>query len=281
MANRFVHYTDDERERLRRALLEYSKATKKSAQWLADAIAERTNYAIELDAGRKRVERFLKGNHRQPDDFINAVANYLGSVPSPNMEESAATLAHFFSRRFLKPIELEALIGRYQVWLSKDRRSAYPSGEGERTVLGMFGEFSPAPANPLSKRIAYAVIELKPLAKYNALLVAEGIFNLTVNPHVQEFPEDPPRNVDAGILVAFGHSERDVPRYFGATRSVLESRMYRLFKTGDKPLTLRGELNFNGGIGRTHTRDHADPLYPDYEVELVRIEHGNEDAESV
>ena len=65
--------------------------------------------------------------------------------------------------------------------------------------------------------------------------------------------------------------DRDAPRYFMATRTVLETRLYRLYKVSDDPLTLRGELSFNSGIGRPENMTHSDPLHPEYEVELVRI----------
>jgi hypothetical protein len=126
LANTLAHYTDDERERLRRALAEYADALGLSTQKIADAIAVRANYALAIEGGRKRVERFLKGTHRQSDDFIAAVAEYLGSVPPPNVEQSAATLAHFLSRRVPRPIDLTPLIGRYRAWVSSDRRSRFP-----------------------------------------------------------------------------------------------------------------------------------------------------------
>ena len=47
-----------------------------------------------------------------------------------------------------------------------------------------------------------------------------------------------------GVIVAFGYSDRDAPRYFMATRTVLETRLYPLSKVADDPLTLRGKLYF-------------------------------------
>ncbi|MHA3976485.1 hypothetical protein ACW9UR_02260 [Halovulum sp. GXIMD14794] len=130
----------------------------------------------------------------------------------------------------------------------------------------------------MTSKIAYAIIEMKPMPKADALLVSEAIVNISFNPNITAFPKELPREHDTGIFVAFGYSDRAVPRYLMTTRTVLETRLNRLFEVTDEPLTLRGELSFNGGIGRTYNVTHADPLHPDYQVELVRIGDG-ENAE--
>lgn len=265
-------YSDDERARLRRALAGYAEHFSLSAQQLADRIAETTHYAISLDAGRKRVERFLKGSHRQTDDFIGAVVAYLGSVPPPDIEQSAATLAGFFTRDVRQADDIEKLIGSYRVYASTDRRAHGHAGFREVMAMNEWGEFTAPPQKPMISRVPYAVIELKRLSKTKALLVSETIVNFAVNPAVDDFPDIKPDGHDSGVIVAFGYSDRNVPRYLMTTRTVLETRLYRLYKVADDPLTLRGELNFNGAIGRPDNATHSNPLHPDYEVELVRIE---------
>lgn len=271
LAEHYVHYSEEERERLRRALKEYRDAMKLSYQALADDITRKTGFPLELEAGGKRVARFLVEKRHQPDDFIDAIARYLGSVPPPLIEQSAATLAHFFSRS-VKPMEgLDYMIGRYRVYASTDRRAHGHDGFREVMQMNQWGEFNAPPAKPMISRVPYAVIDMKPMPKSDALLVSEAIINLSVDPEIEEFPDMLPRNNDAGVIVAFGHSDRDVPRYFMATRTVLEARLYRLYRVSDDPLTLRGELSFDGGIGRPENMTHSDPLHPEYEVELVRI----------
>lgn len=269
-------YSDEERERLRKALADYADALRLKPQGVALKIMQETGYALDGDAGRKRVARFLDGEHRQTDDFIGAVARYLRKVPPPQIEESAATLAAFFSRPYLRKIDLEPLAGRYHAYVSYDRRAKVDEGEAQVTTLSAW-EFKPQPVAELTDKIAYGTIELRPLDKYDALLVSEAIFNLSIDPQVTAFPNRMPEAVDAGVFVPFGHTERAVPRFLMATKSVLESRLYRLYQVNDDPLTLRGELNFNGGIGRVYTRDSADPLFPDYEIELVRVKTDNAD----
>lgn len=111
------------------------------------------------------------------------------------------------------------------------------------------------------------------------MLVSEVITNFNVNPDIDRFPDIEPREQDSGVIVAFGYSDRNVPRYLMATRTVLETRLYRLCKVVDDPLTLRGELNFNGATRRPNNATHSDPLHPDYEVELVRIEDAPDDVQ--
>lgn len=264
-------YSDEERERVRKALADYAEALGLKPRSVALKIMDRTGYPLDEDAGRKRIARFLNGEHRQTDDFIDAVTRYLRGVPPPGIEESAATLAAFFSRTLLRKVDLKQLVGRYRAYVSYDRRAEVDEGEAQVTTLSDW-EFKPQPIAKMTDKIPYGIIELRPLAKYEALLVSEALVNLTINPQVTAFPNRLPEAVDSGVFVPFGHTERAVPRFLMATKSVLESRLYRLYQVDDDPLTLRGELNFNGGIGRVYTRDHADPLFPDYEIELVRIE---------
>ena len=271
MAREQVYYSDEERERLRRALPKHFEHKKLSYQELAKDISDKVNYGLIGDSGRRRVERFLKNTHRQNDDFIDAIARYLGSVPPPLIEESAATLADFFSRSVRQTHKVEGLIGRYRVYASTDRRAHGHEGFRETMTLNQWGEFSAPPVKPMLSKIPYAVIDMKPMPKHDALLVSETIFNFSVDPETDEFPDVLPRKDDAGVIVAFGYSDRQVPRYFMATRTVLEARLYRLYKVSDDPLTLRGELTFNGCIGRPENMTHSDPLHPEYQVELVRV----------
>ncbi|MDF0596319.1 hypothetical protein [Psychromarinibacter halotolerans] len=280
MAEQYFHYSDDERERLRRALREYGEAMKLTAQGLAIDITRKTNFALDFDAGRKRVSRFLEGKHRQPDDFIHAIAVYLGSVPPPDIEQGAATFAHFFSRGGKPQIDLAELAGRYHVYASTDRRQDAQSGFSEITVMSAFAEFSPAPVEPLASKVAYAVIEMKPMEKSNSLLVSENIVNFYAEPEYDSFPDELSFIHDAGVFVGFGKSDRAVPRFLMATRTVLETRLYRLYKTKDNPMTLRGELSFSGIMGRPNHMTHANPLHPEFEIEMVRIEDGGSGKEN-
>lgn len=278
MALTGTSYSDDERARLRTALVEHVAHYDLSVQELAARIEAVTGYGLAGDAGRKRMERFLKGRHRQTDDFIDAIVRFLGNIPPHDIEESAATLAHFFARRMGRKSEVNALTGRYLVWVSTDRRPEKLLGFRQMTTFDGFG-FKAEPPRPMTAKTAYAVLEMRPLAKANALIVSEAIVNLDLNPEMPVFPEILPQEHDAGVFVPFSYSDRAVPRYFMMTRAILETRLYRLYKTDDAPLTLRGDLSFNSSIERPLYMSHSDPLHPDFEVELVRIEQAqNEPA---
>ncbi|MHA3976484.1 hypothetical protein ACW9UR_02255 [Halovulum sp. GXIMD14794] len=143
MAGPKASYSDDDRDRLRSALIDHAAHFDLSPQQLADRIADATKYTMSVDGGRKRVERFLKASHRQTDDFIGAIAEYLGSVPPPDIEQSAAMLAHFFARTVPRPVEINELIGRYQVWVSENRRPEADDGLKEMTVLNQWASLRP------------------------------------------------------------------------------------------------------------------------------------------
>ena len=271
MALSRTSYSDDERARLRAALADYAAHYGLSVQELTNRIEAATGFALSGDAGRKRVERFLKGTHRQGDQLIEALVSFLGNIPPRDIEQSAATLAHFFSRPMGRKSDVEALAGRYLVWLSTDRRPETALGLTEMTAFDGFG-FSAQPPRPMENKIAYAVLELRPLAKANALIASEAIINLRIDPEITSFPEILPQEHDAGVFVPFSYSERNIPRYLMTTRAVLETRLYRLYRASDAPLIFRGDLSLNSGIGRMLYMSHSDPLHPDFEVELVRIE---------
>lgn len=270
MAAPITAYSDEERDRLRAALRAYADHYELSPQQLSDRIAEATRYAMAFEGGRKRVDRFLKNSHRQTDDFIAAVAAFLGSVPPPDVQEMAATLAHFFARPLPRPIVLEELEGRYLAWGSFSAREEARDSIGEVTVFDGFS-FAPSPIEKLDAKFAYAVIEMKPFEKSDALIVSEAIINPSLDPAIASFPETLPAPSEAGIITAFGFSDREVPRYFMTTRTMLETRVYRLFRKEADPLILRGEMTFHGGVGRTPNNSHADPLHADCTMELVRI----------
>lgn len=208
---------------------------------------------------------------------MGAVAAYLGSVPPPHIEQSAATLADFFTRNVRQTDGIKNLIGRYRVYASTDRRAHGHEGFREVMVMNQWEELTAKPVKPMISRVPYAVIDMKPRPKEKALLVSETIINFSVNPEIDEFPDIQPNAQDTGVIVAFGYSDRNVPRYLMATRTILEARLYRLYKIADDPLTLRGELNFNGLTGRPYNATHSNPLHPDFEVELVRIADKPED----
>jgi hypothetical protein len=268
-------FSDDERERLRAALGEYAAHFDLSPQQLANRVAEATGFSLDFDAGRKRIERFLKGTHRQSDDFVGAIAAYLGNVPPPEIEQMAATLAHFFARQLPRPVKIDELRGRYRAWIGTDRRPE--SYYGISHVMTLDGTtFRPMPTKPMKVDIAYAVITMRPFAKSDALMVSEAIVNYSLEGTINDFPEQLPPLQDTGIIVPFGYSDRAVPRYLMITRTMLETRLYRLYRVADDPLTLRGELYFGGAISRPDKLTHSDPLHADYGVELVKIDDAEE-----
>lgn len=109
-------------------------------------------------------------------------------------------------------------------------------------------------------------------------MASEAVVNPDFDPDIVSFPDTLPPVKDAGIFVPFGFSDREIPRYLMTTRSILETRLYRLFRVETEPLTLRGDLHFTGNIQRSKTMTHGDPFYPDYEIELVKIEEDQRHA---
>ncbi|MCC5987227.1 MAG: hypothetical protein JJT95_06045 [Pararhodobacter sp.] len=241
-----------------------------SYQALADDITRKTKFPLEFEAGGKRVARFLVEKRRQPNDFIDAIARYLGSVPPPDIEQSAAVMAHFFSHKLPGPVDITELAGRYQAWASTDKRPETKDGAMEITILDGY-EFKAPPPRPMASKMAYAEIEMKPMEKVDALMVSESVINSSLNPAIQSFADGRLPEQAGGIMVAFGESSRRVPRYIMATRTVMETRLHHLYRIGNDPLTLRGSMTFNGGVGRMFGTSHSDPLYPDYQIEMVRV----------
>jgi len=77
MARKTGNFTDKERESLRQRLLAHKERYVLSPQKISDQIAQRVGFHAAIDGGRKRVDRLLKATHKQPEDFMSAVEEYL------------------------------------------------------------------------------------------------------------------------------------------------------------------------------------------------------------
>lgn len=263
MARKTGNFTDKERESLRQRLLAHKERYDLSPQKISDQIADKTGFEAALDGGRKRVDRFLKATHKQPEDFIAAVAAYLNAVAPEGIEESAIAFARLLSQSHDKNADLSELIGQYRAYVRPMRNAPpppLPAGVG--TVIPIEYLEQPRP----NFDIAYAIIALTPIDKSNALLVADAVTNAAIDPAIDSFPENPVAISNAGVLVPFGFSG-----FLMATQSIMETRFYRLTKIADDPLTLRGHLTLNGVQASTKRRRDLQVFDPDYEVELVKV----------
>lgn len=263
MARKAANFTEAERDRLRERLLAHKERYDLSPQKISDQIAEKTGFKAALDGGRKRVDRFLKATHKPPEDFIAAVASYLNDVAPEDVEESAIAFARLLAQPHDRNADLSELIGQYRAYV-RPMRSAppppLPAGVG--TVIP--NEYLEQPRPDFD--IAYAIIALTPIDKSNALLVADAVTNVAVDPAIDSFPENPVAISNAGVLVPFGFSG-----FLMATQSIMETRLYRLTKVAHDPLTLQGHLTLNGLNAATKRRHDLQVFDPDYEVELVKV----------
>jgi hypothetical protein len=263
MARKTGNFTDKERERLRARLRAHAARYDLSPQKISDQIATKTGFEAALDGGRKRVERFLKATHKQPEDFIAAVASYLNDVAPEDVEESAIAFARLLAQPHDKNADLSELIGQYRAYVRPMRNAPpppLPAGVG--TVIPIEYLEQPRP----DFEIAYAIIALTPIDKSNALLVADAVTNVAIDPKIDSFPENPVAISNAGVLVPFGFSG-----FLMATQSIMETRLYRLTKVADDPLTLRGHLTLNSVEATVNRRRDLQVFDPDYEVEMVKV----------
>lgn len=270
MAAAPAHFTDKERERLRKRLTAHAERYGLSPQKISDQIAEKVGFAAAFDGGRKRVDRFLKGTHKQPTDFVAAIATYLNQVAPEGVEENAIAVARLISQPHDQGADLSALVGRYQAYL-RPMRSApkSPPPKGVGSVLPEYLE-PPRPAFD----IAYALVVMTRLERSNSLLIAEAVTNVAIDPEIDTFPEKPVAVSNSGVLVPFG-----ISGFLMVAKSLLETRLYRLTKIADEPLTLQGQLTFNGVQAAARRRHDLQIFDPDFEVELVKVANIGEAAE--
>ena len=262
MSGGFSSPTDELREELRQRLRAHKERYGISPQTISMQIAEKTGLSATKEGGGKRVDRFLKGVGKQKDEFVSAVADYLDDVAPKAIEESAVAFARLLTQSYDRRTDLSALIGRYQAYLRPMRPAPHPPlPEGFGTVPQEYveprrGEFE----------TAYAIIEMTPLENSNALLVADTVSNIAIDPEIDMFPQKAAALASSGVLVPFGQLG-----FLLASRSLMETRLYRLIKITDDPLTLRGHLTLNGLQASLKRRTDLQIFDPDYEVELVRV----------
>lgn len=262
MARKTANYTEKERDKLRKRLRAHAERYELSPQKISDQIVEKTGFATSIEGGRKRVERFLKAEKRQAYDFIAAVEKYLNQVAPEDVEESAIAVTRLFSQPGDRRANLSAMVGQYQVYLRPMRSAPKPPPpKGVGSVLPEYIE----PPRPTFD-IAYAIVVMTPLERSNALLIADAVTNVAIDPEIDTFPENPAAISNSGVLVPFGAFG-----YLMVTKSLLETRLYRLTQVADQPLTLQGHLTFNGVQAATRRRHDLHVFDPDFEVELVKI----------
>ena len=262
MARRRAKFTDKDRDALRQRLLAHQGRYELSPEKVSDQIIERTGFRSSSEALSKRVRRYLEKSHEPREEFFVALAEYLNQVAPEGIEESAIAFAHLLVQSHERQTDLSALIGRYQTYLRPMRRAPQPPfPAGYASVPQEYLE-PPRPAF----EIAYAILEMTPLDQSNALLIADMVTNVTIDPEIDSFPESPLALSNTGVLVPFGSMS-----FLMATRSIMESRLYRLTQIADDPLTLRGYLTLNGVLASARRRRDLQVFDPDYEVELVRV----------
>jgi hypothetical protein len=266
MARKTGNFTDKERESLRQRLLAHKERYVLSPQKISDQIAQRVGFHAAIDGGRKRVDRLLKATHKQPEDFMSAVEEYLNQVAPEGIEEGAIAFAQLLAQHYDKKADLSELAGQYHAYLRPMRGApppALPAGVG--TIISH--EYLRPKKTAFD--IAYAIIVMTPLEKSNALLIADTVTNIKIDPKITDFPENPLAISNSGVLVPFG-----ISGFLVATRSLMETRLYRLKKTTNDPLTLQGHLTLNGMNAMAKRRSDLQVFDPDFEVELVKVSEG-------
>jgi hypothetical protein len=113
---------------------------------------------------------------------------------------------------------------------------------------------------------AFAIIEMTPMEDSNTLLVADTVSNVAINPEIDTFSQKSAALTNTGVLMPFGQLG-----FLIASRSIMETRLYRLIKIEDEPLTLRGHLTLSGLQASIKRRNDIQVFDHDYEVELVRV----------
>ena len=262
MSGKSSSFSIEQRNELRERLRAHKERHKISPKTISDQIAAKTGLPTTEQGGGKKVDRFLKAQGEQKDEFIAAVADYLDDVAPKAIEESAVAFARLLTQSQDRRTDLSPLIGRYQAYLRPMRPAPHPPlppGFGsvpQEYLEPPRGEFE----------TAYAIIEMTPLEDSNALLVADTVSNIAIDPDIDTFPERSAALSSTGVLIPFGFSG-----FLVATRSLMETRLYRLIKIEDEPLTLRGHLTLNGLQASVKRRMDLQVFDPDYEVELVRV----------
>lgn len=262
MSRRITGFTDEQREELRQRLIAHKQRYEISPQTISMQIAEKTGLSATKEGGGKRVDRFLKGIGKQQDKFVAAVADYLDDVAPKAIEESALAFARLLTQSHDRRADLSELIGRYQAYLRPMRPAPPPPLPAG--FAGAVPEYLESPRGEFET--AFTVIEMTALENCNALLVADTVSNIAIDPEIDTFPQKNVALANTGVLVPFGFSG-----FLIASRSLMETRLYRLIKIADDPLTLRGHLTLNGVQASIKRRSDLQAFDPDYEVELVRV----------
>lgn len=262
MRRNLAKFTDEQREELRQRLLAHKERYGISPQTISNQIVAKTGLSTTKEAGGKRVTRFLKAMGKQQDIFVAAVADYLDDVAPKDIEESAVAFARLLTQSYDRQADLSALVGRYQAYLRPMRPA--PPPPLPPGYAGVPYEYLEPPRGNFET--AYAIIEMTPLEKSNALLVADTVSNIAIDPEIDSFPEKTSLLSNTGVLVPFGSLG-----FLIASRSVMETRLYRLIKIADDPLTLRGHLTLNGVLASVKRRFDLQVFDPDHEVELIRV----------
>jgi hypothetical protein len=262
MARKTGNFTDEERDRLRQRLLAHKDRYDLSPQKISDQIAQKTGFEAALDGGRKRVDRFLKATHKPPEDFIAAVAFYLNEVAPPDIEESAMAIARLLAKPYDGNADLSDLIGRYQTYLCPIRNIPQPRiPDGIGTVAP---QYTQAPQHSFD--MAYSLIDLTPLEKSNALMVAEYASNIRFDPEIDSFPDNPLALKDTGVLVPSGPTG-----FLIVIRSLLQTRQYQVHQIADAPLILCGDLTIEGASPIRLQDGGAGSFKSEWQAELVKV----------
>lgn len=263
-------FSDDAREKLRLALEAHRDEFGLSPQQIADEIVNKTGFELPFDGGRKRVERFLKNKNKPAANFLAAVAEYLASMPPPTIEESAAAMVDFFGGTPHRIGDSNELVGRYEVCLRRpDAQDISKDTGAQVTVLNGY-EFKAAPPPEKVFPITYGDIEIKMMDKKQAQYIAERITNPFILPDSEQPADAHPDEAGVGIIISFGNSLQGYTRYLIMAKSRIATRLYHLVKVKDYPLVLRGQLQIDSRLGAESSYWQADPLAPDYEVQLTK-----------
>ncbi|KIC41583.1 hypothetical protein RA27_10120 [Ruegeria sp. ANG-R] len=256
------HFTAEERTQIRAALLAHKEFNGLSAREIGLGISKATDTTLTEEAGRKRIERFLNDANETEDKFVGAIANYLNQVTPPDMEESAIAFAQLLILSYEVGTNLTALTGRYQTYI-RPLQLAQPQSVWA-DVATVSTEAWSRPRREFET--AYAIVTMTPMEKCNALKVTDAVTNVALNDDIDFFAKNPAAIANNGVLAPFGPSG-----FLMITRSLIETRMYRLVRVAENPVKLRGHLTLSGLQASFNRRADLQPFDPDYEVELIKV----------
>lgn len=260
-------YSDLQYERLRLRLLAFQRQYSKKPQGIADAIAERTGYAMTREGGRKRVERFLENANRVNDDFVAAVEAFLGDFQLIDYEGAAAMLSKLTRGPGGQPTKED--IARFagvfhgeMTGLVTFREKVVQVGEDKAPERMWETRTLPGPA--------YPVFRMTPMSNNAGLFVWAA--NTTRKPEEGTVPEDVLNVPSRGIASRFGQDGLMILIRFPGGSLCYNVRIER-----EEPLTLYG----HGQSYSDHPKgqDRAYPLLPfepACEIRMVRIKEKEE-----